>query len=57
MTKYEFDNLIKPLVEIYDEIELDIIKDMLYAGKVETCGKKICQYTGVKVALFKRRRN
>lgn len=29
MTKYEFDNLIKPLVEIYDEIELDIIKDML----------------------------
>jgi hypothetical protein len=29
MTKYEFDNLLKPLVNIYDEIELDIIKDML----------------------------
>ena len=31
------------------------LTEMLYAGKVETCGKKICQYTGVKVALFKRR--
>lgn len=29
MTKYEFDNLLKPLINIYDEIELDIIKDML----------------------------
>lgn len=29
MTKYEFDSLLKPLVNIYDEIELDIIKDML----------------------------
>ena len=31
------------------------LTEMLYAGKVETDGKKTCQYTGVKVALFKRR--
>ncbi len=31
------------------------LTEMLYAGKVETDGKKTCQYTGVKVAIFKRR--
>ena len=31
------------------------LTEMLYDGRVETCGKKICQYSGVKVAVFKRR--
>lgn len=29
MKKYEFDNLLKPLIDIYDEIEMEIIKDIL----------------------------
>lgn len=29
MKKYEFDNLLKPLIDIYDEIEIEIIKDIL----------------------------
>ena len=29
------------------------LTEMLYVGKVETDGKKTCQYTGVKVALFR----
>lgn len=33
----------------------EIAVEMLYDGRVETCGKKTCQYSGVKVALFKRR--
>lgn len=32
------------------------LTEMLYAGKVETDGKKTCQYTGVKVAVFKIRK-
>lgn len=31
------------------------LTEMLHDGRVETCGKKPCQYSGVKVALFKRR--
>ena len=29
MKKYDFDKLLKPLIQIYDEIELDIIKNIL----------------------------
>lgn len=31
------------------------LTEMLYDGRVETDGKKVCEYSGVKVALFKRR--
>ena len=42
MTKYEFDNLLKPLIDIYDEIEMDIIKDML---------ERLLTYNGVEGSL------
>lgn len=32
------------------------LTEMLYDGRVITDGKKTCQYSGVKVAVFKRRK-
>lgn len=32
------------------------LTELMYGGKVETAGKKKCEYTGVKVALFKIRK-
>ncbi len=33
------------------------LTEMLYDGRVETDGKKTCQYSGVKVALFRIRKD
>lgn len=42
MKKYDFDKLLKPLIQIYDEIELDIIKNIL---------NKLVKYDNVQGSL------
>ena len=42
MNKIQFDEVLKPLIEIYDEIELDIIKNIL---------KRLKNYTNVEGSL------